>query len=405
MSHLLQLHIKAPEDSHVLSSVLTLIGQYAMDIVDTACTVHDGNTVLMLLVASPQPVPTDFDDVLRNCCQHQVDGHACYGVPVLGSVSGKNMDIRMTLLSKDFSAEGLAYLTECVSGHDFSIRHMAPVEIGVSTSSLAGFDWDIAGAAKNYSALKQQVMDIGLKYGIDLSVQILNTPSNHEDINRDVLPSCQLAVFDMDSTLIKAEVIDELARFAGVGDRVADITRRCVAGELDFKASFRERIALLKGLDESVIDTIAHSLPLMKGAEQVFSVFKQQHIKTVLISGGFIPFARVVQKKLGIDAIYTNALECENGKVTGKTKGTIVDAQEKARLMKQLAGYYRISLDQVVAIGDGANDIPMLTTAGLGVAFQASSVVRESADAMISSCGLEGILLLPPFRKNVIQSH
>jgi phosphoserine phosphatase len=204
----------------------------------------------------------------------------------------------------------------------------------------------------------------------------------------------RLVVFDMDSTLIEAEVIDELAKEAGVGDEVAAITDAAMRGELDFKASFAERMKLLRGLDESVLAAVAARLQLTEGAENLMSTLRMLGYRTAILSGGFDYFARHIQKQLGIDYIYANHLEVVDGQVTGRVCGEVVDGQRKAQLLREIAASENISLEQVIAVGDGANDLPMLSIAGLGIAFRAKPLVKATAKQSISKLGLDGILYL-----------
>lgn len=204
----------------------------------------------------------------------------------------------------------------------------------------------------------------------------------------------RLAVFDMDSTLIQAEVIDELAKAAGIGERVAAITERAMRGEIDFRASFSERMALLQGLSEEVLEDIGAGLRLTEGAERLFAELKRLGYKTAILSGGFTYFARQVQARLGIDYVYANELEIVDGKLTGRAVEPIVDAQRKADLLQELASREGLTLEQTIAVGDGANDLPMLALAGLGVAFRAKPLVRQSARQSVSVLGLDGVLYL-----------
>jgi phosphoserine phosphatase len=208
----------------------------------------------------------------------------------------------------------------------------------------------------------------------------------------------------MDSTLIEAEVIDELAKAAGVGDQVVAITEQAMQGKLDFEESFRKRLALLKGLDEGVLKDIAASLPITEGAEKLVSTVKKLGYKTAILSGGFSYFGRYLQARLGIDYVFANELDIVDGKVTGEVSGTIVDGQRKAELLRQLAQKEQISLEQVVAVGDGANDLPMLSIAGLGIAFRAKPLVKAEAKQAISHLGLDAILYLMGFREREIQN-
>ena len=204
----------------------------------------------------------------------------------------------------------------------------------------------------------------------------------------------RLVAFDMDSTLIQTEVIDELARLAGVGDEVSAITEAAMRGELDFQASFRRRVALLKGLPESALQTVVDNVPLMDGAERLIATLRRLGYKTAILSGGFTFMGRELQRRLGIDYLHSNELDIVDGVVTGEVQGEIVDGARKAYYLAQIAAAEGLSMEQVIAVGDGANDLPMLRLAGLGIAFRAKPVVRQSAHQAISTMGLDGILYL-----------
>jgi phosphoserine phosphatase len=208
----------------------------------------------------------------------------------------------------------------------------------------------------------------------------------------------RLVVFDMDSTLIEAEVIDELAKEAGVGEQVIEITEAAMRGEIDFNESFRRRVALLKGLDASVLERIAERLPLTEGATELVGHLKALGFKTAILSGGFTYFGHFLQQKLGFDYVYANELDIRDGKVTGEVVGTIVNGERKAQLLREIAEKEGVRLEQTIAVGDGANDLPMLSIAGLGIAFRAKPLVRQSAKQAISTLGLDGILYLIGFR-------
>ena len=221
-------------------------------------------------------------------------------------------------------------------------------------------------------------------YDIDIAFQ-------HDTIYRK---NRRLVCFDMDSTLIQTEVIDELAKLAGVGEQVQKITESAMRGELDFQASFRKRVSLLKGLPESALDAVKERVPLMDGAERLICTLKRLGYKTAILSGGFTFVGRELQRRLGIDYLYSNELHIQDGVVTGEVITEIVDGAKKAAFLRRIAETEKLSLEQVIAVGDGANDLPMLNIAGLGIAFRAKPLVRRSAQQALSTLGLDGILYL-----------
>ena len=218
--------------------------------------------------------------------------------------------------------------------------------------------------------------------GLDVSFQ-------KDDIYRR---SRRLICFDMDSTLIETEVIDELADRAGVGDKVRAITESAMRGEIDFRESFTRRVALLRGLDVSVMQDIAEHLPITEGLERMMTILKRVGYKTAILSGGFTYFGNYLRQKYGFDYVYANELEIADGKLTGRYAGEIVDGRRKAELLRLLCQFEKINIAQSVAVGDGANDLPMLNLAGLGIAFHAKPKVKATARQSISTIGLDGIL-------------
>jgi phosphoserine phosphatase len=321
-----------------------------------------------------------FTTVSEQDYQHWVDGQ------------GKARHI-VTLLTRKVTAEQLQCVSSITARYGLNIDRIdrlsgrMPLDMPADKSKGC-IEFSVRGEPADLKAMRAEFLSVAQDMNVDIAFQ-------EDSLFRR---NRRLAVFDMDSTLIEAEVIDELAKAAGVGEQVSEITERAMRGELDFRASFKERLALLKGLDVSVLDEIGASLRLTEGAETLFAELKRLGYKTAILSGGFTYFAKQLQAKLGIDYVFANELEVENGKVTGVAVEPIVDAQRKADLLQELARKEGLSLEQTIAVGDGANDLPMLAIAGLGVAFRAKPLVKQSAKQAISTLGLDGVLYLLGFR-------
>jgi phosphoserine phosphatase len=295
----------------------------------------------------------------------------------------------ISVLGRVISAAQLAKVSAAISSHGLNIDRIERLSSRLSLTSSAGnsnacIEFEISGGSDTSAALRAELMELTHEFEIDIAFQ-------RESIFRR---NRRLVAFDMDSTLIQGEVIDELAKLHGVGEQVASITAAAMRGELDFKQSFTRRMSLLQGLPEQRAQEVLHSVPLADGAERLISTLKALGYKTAILSGGFTFFGQHLQKRLGIDYVFANQLEIVSGVVTGKVVDEIVDGAKKAQLLEQIAGWENISLDQVVAVGDGANDLPMLNIAGMGIAFHAKPLVRKSARHAVSHLGLDGILYL-----------
>ncbi len=394
MSKVILINFSGGDRPGQTSSLAEILAQYRVRILDIGqAVVHE---ILALAVLVEVPAGVDFTPLKKDLIvrAHELDLKIKF-TPVTEEAfnhwvrSQGKFRFVISVLGREITAEPLAKISAGISRHAFNIDRIERLSGRLSLSGRvenanACIELEISGESDSAVALRAELMELTQEFAVDVAFQ-------RESIYRR---NRRLFVFDMDSTLIQGEVIDELAKLHGVGDQVSAITAAAMRGELDFKQSFTRRLALLRGLPAQSLETVLHSVPLAEGAERLVSTLKMLGYKTAILSGGFTFFGEHLRARLGIDYVYANELEMENAAVTGKVVGEIVDGKKKAELLEAIALKENISLDQVVAVGDGANDLPMLNLAGMGIAFHAKPLVRESANHAVSHLGLDSLLYL-----------
>ncbi|MDR0940311.1 MAG: phosphoserine phosphatase SerB [Mediterranea sp.] len=314
------------------------------------------------------------------------------------SMQGKNRYI-LTVLGRKLSARQISAATHVLAEQGLNIDAIKrltgriPLEEGkASARTRACIEFSVRGTPKDREAMQASLMKLSGELEMDFSFQLDNMFRRMR----------RLICFDMDSTLIETEVIDELAERAGVGDKVRAITESAMRGEIDFTESFARRVALLKGLDASVMRDIAERLPITEGVDRLMYVLKKYGYKIAILSGGFTYFGHYLQQKYGIDYVYANELEIADGKLTGRYVGDVVDGKRKAELLRLIAQVEKVDIAQTIAVGDGANDLPMLAVSGLGIAFHAKPKVAENARQSINTIGLDGVLYFLGFKDSYL---
>jgi phosphoserine phosphatase len=394
MNQTVLIHFAGQDNPGLTATLTSILADYDACILDIGQAVVHETLALGLLVEVPAD---DGFDALRRALtiKSEALGLQVRFTPIARpeldhwiASQGKDRFI-ITVLGRAISARHLARVSAIISAHGLNVERIERLSGRLSlarhsSQSKACVELRASGQAKSETEMRAAFLSAAQDFRIDIAFQ-------HESIFRR---NRRLFAFDMDSTLIQGEVIDELAKMAGVGDQVARITEAAMCGEIDFKESFTRRVALLRGLPERRVMELLGTIPLVEGAEHLIATLKVLGYKTAILSGGFTFFAKHLQARLSIDYIFANELDIVDGTVSGLVKTEIVDGAKKAALLRQIAHQENISLDQVVAVGDGSNDLPMLGIAGMGIAFRAKPLVRQSAAHAVSILGLDSLLYL-----------
>ncbi len=394
MNDIILLRISGEDKPGLTERITAVLAEYGADILDISqAVIHD---TLSLGIVIKIPPESESSPIIKDLLftAHELGVNLKFtpisreGYERWVALQGKDRFI-VTLLARKVTAGQVSELSRVIAenGLRIDLIHRLSGRISLFGEKIprqACVEFSVRGTPKNAEAIRREMLRISADLGVDIAFQ----EDNAFRRNR------RLVAFDMDSTLIAVEVIDELAKVAGVGEQVSQITEAAMRGEYDFKESLRMRLSLLKGLPETALAEVAGRIPMTDGAERLLNNLKRFGYKVAVISGGFSYFGKRLQESLGLDYVYANELEIKDGKLTGNVVGEIVDASRKAELLKGIAAKENISLQQVIAVGDGANDLPMLNLAGLGIAFHAKPVVKQGAGHAISTLGLDSILYL-----------
>lgn len=403
-TELILIRISGVDRPGLTASVTAILSKYQVDIMDIGqADIHSTLSLGILFKCSDQ----DSGNIMKELLFKASDlGINIRFYPVSDdeyetwvNMQGKHRYI-LTLLGRKLTAQQIAGATKLLAEQQLNIdgirRLTGRIPLDEKKANVrACIEFSVRGTPRDREELQSQLMQLSASLGMDFSFQ-------QDNMYRRMR---RLICFDMDSTLIETEVIDELAIRAGVGDQVKAITERAMRGEIDFCESFKERVALLKGLDESVMRDIAEHLPITEGVERLMFVLKRYGYKIAILSGGFTYFGNFLKEKFGIDYVYANQLEIVDGKLTGRYLGDIVDGKRKAELLRLLAQVENVDIAQTIAVGDGANDLPMLSTAGLGIAFHAKPKVVANAQQAINTIGLDGVLYFLGFKDSYLDER
>ena len=392
------IHFSGPDKPGLTAELTGVIAGYDVRVLDIGhAVVHETLSLGIFLDLSDESVYSALKAALHDRA-HGLGLLVRFSRAQPDAIRGYDRHFIITVLGRTITAAQLMRVSGIIAAHGMNIDRIDRLSLELSpedASANACVELAVSGHASREARMRAEFLRLATEMAIDIAFQ-------RESIFRR---NRRLFAFDMDSTLIQGEVIDELARMAGAGERVARITAAAMRGELNFDESFRRRVALLKGLPAERVFGLLDTVAFADGAERLIRTLKLLGYKTAILSGGFTFFAQSLQERLGIDYVHANELEIVDGVVTGRVIPPIINGDRKAALLGEIAGREGISLEQVVAVGDGANDIPMLNLAGMGIAYRAKALVRQTADQAISSLGLDGLLYLIGVRDRDLRPH
>lgn len=410
LSEAILIHFSGPDAPGLTAGVTSILAEHGVNILDIGQAVVHETLALGMLVEIPAPADYGALKAALQSRAHELGLQAHFRKIAASRVKhwlkGLHHDhpaerfahFILTVLSRSITFQQIARVSAIVAAHGMNIDRIERLSGQLAHgegAENACVELAVSGDSAREAGMRAEFLAVAQEQCIDIAFQ-------REGIFRR---NRRLFAFDMDSTLIQGEVIDELAKLAGVGEGVSRITEAAMRGELDFDQSFTRRVGLLKGLAAEKVNSLLDTIPLAEGAERLIGTLKLLGYKTAILSGGFNFFARSLQQRLGIDFVHSNELEIVDGVVTGRVIPPIINGARKAALLAEIAAREGISLEQVVAVGDGANDIPMLELAGMGIAYRAKPVVRQSADQSISCLGLDGLLYLIGVRDRDLEHH
>lgn len=401
-TEIILVRISGQDRPGVTTALTAILGQYNATILDIGqANIHHSLSLAIMFESNTDKSGYILKDLLFKADELGVNVRFSHlnkeDYSTWVNLQGKNR-YTVTILGKELSGTQISLVTQVLLDHKLNIEKINRLTSRMSLNKVdrigrSCIELSIRGTVENFKEIQKEFMRVSAKYEIDIAFQ-------EESMYRRMR---RLICFDMDSTLIQTEVIDELADRAGVGEEVRAITESAMRGEIEFNESFKRRVSLLKGLDESVMQEIADNLPITDGMVRLVRILKKSGYKIAILSGGFTYFGNYLKEKYGFDYVYANELEIVDGKLTGNHVGDIVDGKRKAELLRLIAQVEKVDLKQTVAVGDGANDLPMLATAGLGIAFHAKPKVKANAQQSLSTVGLDGILYFLGYRDSMLE--